>query len=116
MVTGNLVSLPLFEHVDFLGKLLQIYSALQIYLQKERRLRMLGIEAEDEEYYQSADAIVERYVSAVLGVFVDCSMERLLVIRMISIAEVTADKGKNEVMFAWVFSYQKGGTCEDCMI
>lgn len=98
MVTGNLVSLPLFEHVDVLGKLLQIYSALQIYLQKERRLRMLGIEAEDEEYYQSADAIVERYVSAVLGVFVDCSMGRLLVIRMI--AEVTADKGENEVMFA----------------
>ena len=82
MVTGNLVSLLLFEHGDFSGKLLQICSAFQIYFQKERRLRMLGIEAEDEEYYQSADAIVERYVSAVFGVFIDCSLERLLVIRM----------------------------------
>ena len=79
MVTGNLVNLLLLEPVDFVRKLVQIYSVLQIYLQKERRLRMLGIEAEDEEYYQSADAIVERYVRF-YSIWSICRLFRLKVV------------------------------------
>ena len=40
---------------------------------------MLGIEAEDEEYYQSADAIVERYVRF-YSIWSICRLFRLKVV------------------------------------